>query len=63
MLVVVDIRSFSLGPGAGVGVVETVGMAVGACDVHPDSAATVTIAIIAMMERLITLFDSIIIAT
>lgn len=62
MLVVVASMSFT-GAGAGVTVGATVGAAVGVGDVHPDSAATVTIAIIAMMERLIALFDSIVIAS
>jgi len=62
MLVVVASMSFT-GAGAGVTVGTPVGAAVGVGDVHPDNAATVTIAIIAMIERLIALFDSIVIAS
>jgi hypothetical protein len=62
MLVVVASMSVCFGAGVGVAVGTPVGFAVGVGDVQPDSAATVTIAIIAKMVRLITLFDSIVIA-
>jgi hypothetical protein len=61
MLVVVASMSFSLGAGDGVGVAVTDGEVVGVGDVHPDSTSTAAIAIIAKIERLMTLLDCIVI--
>jgi hypothetical protein len=60
MLVVVD-NIIVCGAGDGVDVGAAEGAAVGVGDVHPDSAITAAIAKTAIIIRLMTLFDCIII--